>query len=82
MNARYPEHGVAFLGRQPVRLLGGKLPEGVRPKTDRTLAIWGNTIINSSSDNVIYALDAQTGQLVWETPVLDPRKRAPTSGGT
>jgi len=58
-----------------------KLPEGVRPKTDRTLAIWGNTIINSSSDNVVYALDAQTGQLVWETPVLDPRKRAPTSGG-
>src|SRR5262245_55732109 len=58
-----------------------KLPEGVRPKTNRTLAIWGNTIINSSSDNFIYALDAQTGQLAWETPVLDPRKRAPTSGG-
>ena len=57
-----------------------KLPEGSRPKTDRTLAIWGNTIINSSSDNFIYALDAQTGKLVWETPVLDPRKRAPTSG--
>ena len=58
-----------------------KLPEGVRPKTDRTLAIWGNTIINSSSDNFIYALNAQTGELVWETPVLDPKKRAPTSGG-
>jgi PQQ-dependent dehydrogenase (methanol/ethanol family) len=58
-----------------------KLPEGVRPKTDRTLAMWGNTIINSSSDNFIYALDAQTGKLVWETPVLDPKKRAPTSGG-
>jgi PQQ-dependent dehydrogenase (methanol/ethanol family) len=53
----------------------------VRPKTSRTLAIWGDTIINSSSDNFIYALDARTGQLAWETPVLDPRKRAPTSGG-
>ncbi len=58
-----------------------KLPEGTRPKTDRAIAIWGNTIINSSSDNFIYALDAQTGNLVWETPVLDPKKRAPTSGG-
>jgi alcohol dehydrogenase (cytochrome c) len=58
-----------------------KLPEGKGPKTDRTLAMWGNTIINSSSDNFIYAIDAQTGKLVWETPVLDPKKRAPTSGG-
>jgi len=58
-----------------------KLPEGTRPKTDRAIAIWGNLIINSSSDNFLYALDAQTGKLVWETPVLDPKKRAPTSGG-
>jgi alcohol dehydrogenase (cytochrome c) len=58
-----------------------KLPEGVRNKTDRAIAIWGNTIINSSSDNFIYALDARTGKLAWETPVLDPKKRAPTSGG-
>jgi PQQ-dependent dehydrogenase (methanol/ethanol family) len=58
-----------------------KLPEGVRPKTSRTLAMWGNTIINSSSDNFIYALDVQTGALVWETKVLDATKRAPTSGG-
>jgi alcohol dehydrogenase (cytochrome c) len=58
-----------------------KLPEGARPKTNRTIALWGNLVINSSSDNFIYALDAQTGTLVWETPVLDPTKRAPTSGG-
>jgi PQQ-dependent dehydrogenase (methanol/ethanol family) len=58
-----------------------KLPEGVRPKTSRTVAIWGNLIINSSSDNMMYALDAQTGALVWETKVLDANKRAPTSGG-
>ena len=43
--------------------------------------MWGNIIINSSSDNFIYALDARTGKLAWETPVLDPKKRAPTSGG-
>jgi len=58
-----------------------KLPEGVRGKTNRAIAMWGNTIINSSSDNMIYALDMATGKLVWETPVLDPHMRAPTSGG-
>jgi alcohol dehydrogenase (cytochrome c) len=58
-----------------------KLPEGVRPKTNRTIAMWGNLILNSSSDNFVYAIDAQTGELAWETPVLDPKKRAPTSGG-
>ena len=58
-----------------------KLPEGVRGKTNRAIAMWGNTIINSSSDNMIYALDMATGKLVWETPVLDPKMRAPTSGG-
>jgi alcohol dehydrogenase (cytochrome c) len=58
-----------------------KLPEGVRPKTNRTMAMWGTTLINSSSDNFIYALDMATGKLVWETAVLDPKMRAPTSGG-
>jgi alcohol dehydrogenase (cytochrome c) len=58
-----------------------KLPEGVRPKTNRTLAMWGDFIINSSSDNFIYAINARTGALAWETKVLDATKRAPTSGG-
>jgi alcohol dehydrogenase (cytochrome c) len=59
-----------------------KFAEGSRTtKTNRAIAIWGNTIINSSADNFIYALDARTGKLAWETPVLDPKKRAPTSGG-
>src|SRR2546427_99290 len=58
-----------------------KLPDGVQPKRSRAIAIWGRTIINASSDNFIYALDARTGTLAWETPVLDPKKRAPTTGG-
>jgi PQQ-dependent dehydrogenase (methanol/ethanol family) len=58
-----------------------KLPEGVRGKTNRAIAMWGTTLINSSSDNFIYALDMASGKLVWETPVLNPRMRAPTSGG-
>src|SRR4051812_16802238 len=46
-----------------------KLPEGVRGKTNRAMAMWGTTLINSSSDNFIYALDMATGKLAWETPV-------------
>jgi len=58
-----------------------KLPEGVRGKTNRAMAMWGTTLINSSSDNFIYAIDMATGKLVWETPVIEPKMRAPTSGG-
>ena len=58
-----------------------KLPEGVRGKTNRAIAMWGTMLINSSSDNFIYALDMASGKLVWETPVLNPKMRAPTSGG-
>jgi alcohol dehydrogenase (cytochrome c) len=48
---------------------------------DRTLAMWGQLIINASNDNAMYALDALTGKLVWETPVLDASLPAHSSGG-
>lgn len=56
-------------------------PEGASGGTNRNLAIWGRTIINASSDNQVYALDALTGELVWETPVLEPSLRARASAG-
>jgi alcohol dehydrogenase (cytochrome c) len=43
--------------------------------------MWGNFIINASADNVIYALDARTGKLAWETRLFEPKTRARTSGG-
>ena len=48
-----------------------KLPEGVNGGTNRNMAMWGNLIIDASADNIIYALDAQTGKLAWETPILE-----------
>jgi alcohol dehydrogenase (cytochrome c) len=57
------------------------LPEGVMGGTNRNIAIWGTTLIDGSSDNQIYALDAETGALVWETPVLAPTLRARASSG-
>ncbi|MDX1561648.1 MAG: PQQ-binding-like beta-propeller repeat protein [Gammaproteobacteria bacterium] len=56
-------------------------PQGQGGGTNRNLAIWGNLIINGSTDNAMYALDADTGELVWETQVLPPRAPARASSG-
>ena len=57
------------------------LPQGMRGANNRNIAIWGRTIIDASSDNQMYAIDAETGKLVWETAVLDPKARASASSG-
>jgi len=51
------------------------------PTTNRSLAIFGKMIYDSGTDNYSYALDAETGKLVWETKVLDYRKGAKPSSG-
>ena len=42
--------------------------------TNRNLAIYGNLIIDTSADDYVFALDATTGRLVWETQILDYTK--------
>jgi alcohol dehydrogenase (cytochrome c) len=58
-----------------------EFPEGVQGGTNRNLAIWGTTLIDAGGDNTMYALDARTGKLVWETPVLEPTLPARASSG-
>jgi alcohol dehydrogenase (cytochrome c) len=58
-----------------------KLPEGARRSTKRNIAIHGNSIISTSSHNHVFALDAQTGALQWETQILDPSLPANASSG-
>ena len=41
--------------------------------TNRNLAIYSNLIIDTSADDYVFALDATTGELVWETQILDYR---------
>jgi PQQ-dependent dehydrogenase (methanol/ethanol family) len=41
------------------------------PQTNRNLAIYGRLIIDNGADDFIYALDAETGEQVWETKILD-----------
>ena len=41
---------------------------------NRNVAIYGNFIIDTSNDDYLFALDATSGQLVWETQILDCTK--------
>lgn len=47
------------------RLIG---PHG---RNNRNITIYENLIIDTSGDSYAFALDAQTGDLVWETQILD-----------
>ena len=49
--------------------------------TTRNVAIYGQLIIGNSADDYLYALDARTGEPVWETQVLDYREGAKQSSG-
>jgi alcohol dehydrogenase (cytochrome c) len=51
------------------------------PDTNRNLAIYGNLIIARGSDDFIYAVNAENGQLAWETKILDYTKGAKQSSG-
>ena len=41
---------------------------------NRNLAIYGATIIDTSTDGHVFALDAATGELLWDTEILDYRR--------
>ena len=45
---------------------------------NRNIAIYDGLIIDTSADDYVFALDATTGRLVWETEILDYRVNPPT----
>ena len=47
-------------------------------ENNRNLAIYEHLIIDTSADDHVFALDAATGELVWETEVLDYRTHPAT----
>jgi PQQ-dependent dehydrogenase (methanol/ethanol family) len=51
------------------------------PSINRNLAIFGNSIIDTSADDFLYALDARTGALQWETKLFDYRHGAQQTSG-
>ena len=50
------------------------------PQTNRNLAIYGTLIIDNGADDTIYAIDARTGELAWQTKVLDYRTNPSKQG--
>jgi alcohol dehydrogenase (cytochrome c) len=51
------------------------------PGNNRNLAIYDNLILDNGADGYAYAIDARTGQLAWETLILDYRRGAKNSSG-
>jgi alcohol dehydrogenase (cytochrome c) len=51
------------------------------PSINRNLAIFGDSIIDTSSDDYLYALDARSGNLQWETKLFDYRHGAQQTSG-
>jgi alcohol dehydrogenase (cytochrome c) len=63
-----------------------KLPDDLQkyfpvPAINRNLAIYGNLIIDTSADDYVYALNAQTGELAWENKILEYQKGAQQTSG-
>ena len=50
------------------------LEDFIRTETNRNLAIYGTQIIDTSKDDYVFALDAISGRLLWETQILDYTK--------
>ena len=48
---------------------------------NRNMAIYGDKIIDTSADDYVFALDAKTGALAWETKILDYQKGAQQTSG-
>ena len=53
---------------------------GALASNNRNIAIYGRLIIDTTVDDHIHALDAATGEMVWETQVLDYRVNPATQG--
>jgi alcohol dehydrogenase (cytochrome c) len=51
------------------------------PSINRNLAIYGDTLIDTSSDDYLYALDVRTGALRWEVRLFDYRRGAQHTSG-
>ncbi len=48
---------------------------------NRNLAIYGDSIIDTSADDFVFALDARTGELQWQTKIFDYQRGAQQTSG-
>ncbi len=59
-----------------------RLPRGVAPSLKRGMSIYGNRLFVPTSDAHVVALDAQTGDVVWDRQVGDLDAGLRMTGGT
>lgn len=79
-------HAIDAASGQLIWRYARQLPEDIGQylpvyDTNRNVALYGHLIIGNSADDYLYALDARTGELVWETQILDYRAGAKQSAG-
>jgi PQQ-dependent dehydrogenase (methanol/ethanol family) len=48
---------------------------------NRNMAIYGDTVIDTSADDFVFALDVKSGAVRWETKILDYQKGAQQTSG-
>ncbi len=51
---------------------------GLGAANNRNIAIYGRFIINTSDDNYAFALDADSGEIAWETKIFDYKVHSAT----
>ena len=49
----------------------GEMPRGTAVSSKKTLAMWGDVILTSTSDLHVVALDARTGAVRWDSEITD-----------
>lgn len=58
-----------------------QLPEGTNTLSKKTMALWDDMLIASTSDLHVVALDARTGRPVWDVAMLDDPTGFRNNGG-
>lgn len=59
-----------------------RLPRGTAPSVKRGMSLYGERLYVPTSDAHIVALDARTGRVVWDKPVVDREEGYRMTGGT
>ena len=59
-----------------------RLPRGTAPSVKRGMSLYGERLYVPTSDAHIVALEARTGRVVWDTPVVEGDEGYRMTGGT
>ena len=58
-----------------------RLPMGTQPSVKRSIALYGDKVYTGTSDAHVVALDAKTGKVMWDSPVMPKSQGYGLTGG-